>query len=145
MTVSVHRHLESATLELPEAAGLIGKDVRVIIVEEPSIAQPLDLSALDGLAGKIDLDFDSPEIATHSNRVGPFFWQSPWRVPPRPQPCRRRSRLLSPMPQNMAPPWQSGRQFIPAVGRMRSTPRQSVNVFAGNGTRPEGSGHVRSS
>lgn len=59
MTVSVHRHLESATLELPEAAGLIGKDVRVIIVEEPSADRRVDLSALDRLAGKIDLDFDA--------------------------------------------------------------------------------------
>ena len=46
-------------MELPEAAGLIGKDVRVIIVEEPSADQRVDLSALDRLAGKIDMDFDA--------------------------------------------------------------------------------------
>ena len=69
MTVSVHRHLESATLELPEAAGLIGKDVRVIIVEEPSVAQPLDLSALDRLAGKIDFGFDAIDDLRQRSQV----------------------------------------------------------------------------
>ncbi len=58
MTVSVHRHLESSILEVPEAAGLIGKEVRVIIVEEPAGERETDLSALDRLAGNIKMDFD---------------------------------------------------------------------------------------
>ena len=56
-------------MQLPEAAGLIGKDVRVIIVEEPSVAQPIDLSALDRLAGKIDLDFDAIDDLRQRSQV----------------------------------------------------------------------------
>jgi len=37
----------------------VGKDVRIIIVEEPANRRPRDLSALDRLAGKIDLDYDA--------------------------------------------------------------------------------------
>jgi hypothetical protein len=59
MTVSVHRHLRSETLHLPEIAGMVGKDVRIIVVEEPTPRAPRDLSALDRLAGKIDLDLEA--------------------------------------------------------------------------------------
>ncbi len=59
--VSVRKHLESDTIHLPEAADLVGKDVRIIVVEEPVQRAPRDLSALDRLAGKIDLDFDAIE------------------------------------------------------------------------------------
>lgn len=69
MTVSVHRYLESATLQLPEAASLIGKDVRVIIVEEPPVGQRVDLSALDRLAGKIDMDFDAIDDLRQRSQV----------------------------------------------------------------------------
>ena len=59
MTVSFHTHLRSETVHLPQAAALVGKDVRIIIVEEPTNRGPRDLSALDRLAGKIDLDYDA--------------------------------------------------------------------------------------
>ena len=56
MIVSIHTRLTSDTVHLPEAAGLIGKDVRIIVMEEPVEKAPRDLSALERLAGKIDLD-----------------------------------------------------------------------------------------
>jgi hypothetical protein len=59
MTISIHTHLCSETIHLPEAAGLVGKDVRIIVVEEPADRPPRDMSALDRLAGKIDLDYDA--------------------------------------------------------------------------------------
>jgi hypothetical protein len=61
MTVSVHTHLDSETIHVPEAAGLVGKDVRIIIVEEPAEQPPRDLSALDRLVGKTDLDHEAIE------------------------------------------------------------------------------------
>ena len=61
MTVSIHTHLRSETIHLPEAAALVGKEVRIIVVEEPSPRPPRDLSALDRLAGKIDLDYEAIE------------------------------------------------------------------------------------
>jgi hypothetical protein len=59
MTISIHTHLRSDTIHLPEAAGLVGKDVRIIVMEEPANQTPRDLAALDSLAGKIDLDYDA--------------------------------------------------------------------------------------
>jgi hypothetical protein len=59
MTVSIHTHLRSETVHLPEAAALVGKDVCIIVVEESTPRPPRDLSALDRLAGKIDLDYDA--------------------------------------------------------------------------------------
>lgn len=59
--VSIHKHLNSETIHLPEAASLVGKDVRIIVVEEPAPREPRDLSALDRLAGKIDLDYEAIE------------------------------------------------------------------------------------
>ena len=61
MTISIHTHLTSDTIHLPEAAGLVGKDVRIIVVEEPKNTVPRDMSAWDCLAGKIDLDYDAIE------------------------------------------------------------------------------------
>ncbi len=61
MTISIHRHLSSDTIHLPEAAALVGKDVRIIVVEEPTKRPSPDLSALDRLAGKIDLDYEAIE------------------------------------------------------------------------------------
>jgi hypothetical protein len=61
MMVSIHKHLQSETIHLPEAAPLVGKDVRIIVVEEPASREPRDLSALDRVAGKIDLDYDAIE------------------------------------------------------------------------------------
>jgi hypothetical protein len=59
MTISIRTHLRSETIHLPEAAGLVGKDVRIIVVEEAANRAPRDLSALDRLAGKIDLDYEA--------------------------------------------------------------------------------------
>jgi len=61
MTVSIHKHLLSETIHLPEAAPLVGKDVRIIVVEEPVLRVPTDLSALERLAGKINLDYEAIE------------------------------------------------------------------------------------
>jgi hypothetical protein len=61
MAVSIHTRLRSDTIHLPEAAPLVGKDVRIIVVEESEDRPPRDLSALDRLAGKIDLDYDAIE------------------------------------------------------------------------------------
>lgn len=62
MTVSVRRHVESETVHIPELAAMIGKDVRIIVVEE-SEATPgkSDVSALDEIAGRIDLDLQAIE------------------------------------------------------------------------------------
>lgn len=59
MTISIHTHLHSETVHLPEAAELVGKNVRIIVIEEPEKQLPRNLSALDKLAGRIDLDFDA--------------------------------------------------------------------------------------
>lgn len=59
MTVSIRTHLHSSTIELPEAESLVGKDVRITVVEEPANTPPRDLTALDRIAGKIDLNFDA--------------------------------------------------------------------------------------
>jgi hypothetical protein len=59
MTVSVRTHLHSSTITLPEAEALVGKDVRITVVEELTHPPIRDLSLLDQLAGKIDLDFDA--------------------------------------------------------------------------------------
>ncbi|MBC7784706.1 MAG: hypothetical protein H7144_12785 [Burkholderiales bacterium] len=58
VTVSIHRRLQSDTIHLPEAAALVGKEVRIIVLEEPTDTTPCDLSALDRLAGNIDLDYE---------------------------------------------------------------------------------------
>jgi hypothetical protein len=61
MTVSVHTHLRSETIHLPEAAPLIGKDVRIIVVEEPQERPKRDFSVLRSLAGQLDLDYEAIE------------------------------------------------------------------------------------
>ncbi len=40
---------------------MIGKDVRIIVVEEPGTRTPRDLGALDLIAGKTELDYDAIE------------------------------------------------------------------------------------
>ncbi len=40
---------------------MVGKDVRIIVVEEPAPRPVRDLSALDRIAGVTDLDFDAIE------------------------------------------------------------------------------------
>jgi hypothetical protein len=59
MTISIHKHLDSSTIHLPEATPLVGKDVRILLIEEPINRPRRDLSALDRLAGKIDLDYQA--------------------------------------------------------------------------------------
>ncbi len=59
MTISFRTRLQSETVHLPDAALLVGKDVRIIVIEEPAKRVPTDLSALDRLAGKIDLDYQA--------------------------------------------------------------------------------------
>ncbi|MCC7351719.1 MAG: hypothetical protein IT446_14255 [Phycisphaerales bacterium] len=61
MAVSIRKHLRSDTIHLPEAAALVGKHVRIIVIEEPTPLPRRDLSALDRLAGKIDLDYEAIE------------------------------------------------------------------------------------
>jgi hypothetical protein len=62
MTVSVRKHLDSNMVHLPEAQGLVGKDVHIILIEEPAGGSGLrDLSALDRVAGKVELDFQAIE------------------------------------------------------------------------------------
>lgn len=56
MTISLRKRLDSHLLDLPELRPMIGKDVRIIVVEEPSQPARPDLSALHQLAGRIDLD-----------------------------------------------------------------------------------------
>ncbi|MEX0775007.1 MAG: hypothetical protein WD042_04755 [Phycisphaeraceae bacterium] len=59
MVISIHKHLHSDTIYLPEVAALVGKDVRIIVVEEPVDRPPRSLDKLKRLAGKIDYDFDA--------------------------------------------------------------------------------------
>jgi hypothetical protein len=62
MTISIRRHLDSHTLVLPELEPMIGRDVRIIVVEEPvSDASETKLADLHRLAGTIDLDFQAIE------------------------------------------------------------------------------------
>jgi len=62
MTISIRRHLDSQTLILPELEPMIGRDVRIIVIEEPAAgAENTQLAALHRLAGKIDLDFEAVE------------------------------------------------------------------------------------
>jgi hypothetical protein len=62
MTISIRRHLDSETLVLPELQPMIGRDVRIIVIEESAPgAKKTELGALDRLAGTIDLDFQAIE------------------------------------------------------------------------------------
>jgi hypothetical protein len=62
MTISIRRHIDSQTLVLPELVPMIGRDVHIIIVEDATAGggKP-DLTALECLAGKIDLDYQDIE------------------------------------------------------------------------------------
>jgi hypothetical protein len=61
MTISIRRHLDSPTLILPELEPMIGRDVRIIVVEEPAPSEGARLMPLHRLAGAIDLDFQAVE------------------------------------------------------------------------------------
>jgi hypothetical protein len=58
----IKRRFESPIPELPELNPLIGKDVEIIVLEEPAPApRKVDMSALDAMAGTDALDFDAIE------------------------------------------------------------------------------------
>ena len=59
--IRVHRRVDSETLRLPELKGLIGKEVEILVLEEPpSLARPAagerDYSALARIAGQDLID-----------------------------------------------------------------------------------------
>ncbi len=56
MTVRVRKHLDSDTIHLPEAAPLIGRDVEIVITEQPVNNRPSATEVLLGLAGRDVLD-----------------------------------------------------------------------------------------
>ena len=57
--VRIHRHLDSETLHVPELRPMIGKDVEIIVREQPQSESRGDLSKLTELAGNIDLDYEA--------------------------------------------------------------------------------------
>jgi hypothetical protein len=60
--VRIHTRIDSETLNLPELRPMIGKQVEIIVMEEP--AQTMsehNLAVLDEIAGKIDLHWDAIE------------------------------------------------------------------------------------
>ena len=59
--VRIRKRVDSETLHLPELREMMGKDVEIIVFEDKSAPkdQPQDLSALEAIAGNIDLDFDA--------------------------------------------------------------------------------------
>lgn len=58
--VRIHRKVESETLHLPELRSMIGKQVEIIVVEEPTPATATgDLSLLESIAGKDLVDPDA--------------------------------------------------------------------------------------
>jgi hypothetical protein len=66
--IRVHRYIDSETLQLPELRELIGKEVEIVVLEEPAETSSTgrrDYSALDEIAGK---DLIDPE-AYRENRA----------------------------------------------------------------------------
>jgi len=60
--VRIRKRVDSDTLHLPELRAMIGKDVEIIVLEEPAAqAASQDLTAVHEAAGKIDLDWDAIE------------------------------------------------------------------------------------
>lgn len=58
--VRIHRKVESETLHLPELRSMIGKQVEIIVMEEPTPAGPTgDLSILESIAGRDLIDPDA--------------------------------------------------------------------------------------
>ncbi|HEY2587206.1 MAG TPA: hypothetical protein VGI81_15780 [Tepidisphaeraceae bacterium] len=59
--VRIRTRVDSETLHLPELREMIGKDVEIIVLEDKPAPKdrPQDLSALEVIAGSIDLDFDA--------------------------------------------------------------------------------------
>lgn len=62
--IRVHRYIDSETLQLPELKELIGKDVEIVVLEEPTLppaqsTEKPDYSALAHIAGQ---DLIDPEV-----------------------------------------------------------------------------------
>lgn len=57
-TIRIERHLDSATLHLPELAALIGKDVEIIVRERNGEGTRRKPDSLQGLILKDDDPFD---------------------------------------------------------------------------------------
>jgi len=57
-TVRVRRHLDSETVYLPEAKGLLGKDVEIVVREVDEAAEPADQFPLRGSVLKYDDPFE---------------------------------------------------------------------------------------
>lgn len=63
-TIRVTRHLESDTIQIPELAGLIGKDVEITVREELPACSGVpsgksDVRAFLALAGHVSVDPDA--------------------------------------------------------------------------------------
>jgi hypothetical protein len=61
--IRIHRRVDSETLRLPELRPLIGKEVEIVVLEEPTPASPQpaerrDYSALAEIAGQDLIDPD---------------------------------------------------------------------------------------
>jgi hypothetical protein len=57
--IRIHRYIDSETLQLPELRALIGKEVEIVVLEEPAQASATgtrDYSALDEIAGRDVID-----------------------------------------------------------------------------------------
>ena len=60
--VRIRKRVDSDTLHLPELRPLIGKEVEIIVREEPAAQVEFqDLTPVHEAAGKIDLDWDAIE------------------------------------------------------------------------------------
>jgi hypothetical protein len=57
--VRIHRKVDSETLHLPEIRSMIGKQVEIIVMEEPAAPKTGDLSLLESIAGKDLIDPDA--------------------------------------------------------------------------------------
>jgi hypothetical protein len=58
--VRIHRKVDSETLHLPEIRSMIGKQVEIIVMEEPiPPTETGDLSLLESIAGKDLIDPDA--------------------------------------------------------------------------------------
>ena len=68
--VRIHRKVESETLHLPELRFMIGKQVKIIVVEEPAPATPPNnLSFLQSIAGKDLIDTDALKQLRHASMI----------------------------------------------------------------------------
>ncbi|HZL38264.1 MAG TPA: hypothetical protein VFC78_23315 [Tepidisphaeraceae bacterium] len=60
--VRIRKRLDKAIPELPELTPLIGKNVEIIVLEEGNAqVPPIDLAAIDAIAGTDAMDFEAVE------------------------------------------------------------------------------------